>query len=575
MPTASERAVQRDQPEEDILLAKLVQEEFSEGYDAKADRHDEWTTFDKYYRLNQWAESADLDWRHYPVTSIITAFVDTETANIAAERPTPLFLGQRDFTEELGQRLTGHWNYLWSVNDVPLKYRTQQRKLAIVGCNVWQTVWNPDLHNGIGDVDILRRDPAEIFPDPSVKKLEDLQEAEYIILGLVRSLYRARQVYGDKALQAALACGEVSETEIYSDNQPLSRTKRLFLKERWFKEKRKLHRVVESGGVILWDSRKQAATAKNGLYAHGEYPFAIGNRVCLPNSIWGMGLVETTISIQDSINRMDAIIEDSAALTAAPQRWAWTDAQIDADKWTNEPGIIISTTMPGPESLGYLQPPSIPMYVREHRMTKVADGQFVSGINEFTRGAMPSVVDTATATMALIERGMAKMSEAREMGMYPLKKVIWQATHLMLEMYRDKRPYREFLDGKWDTKTGDLQDLLTESHVNETGSGEVTRKLDPQYDIEMDLGSSLPTNQAMVRQVADKLFEMGRIPLEIYLEIIKFPYREQIIASIPTAPPPTPDLAAPQGVLAPGGPSVPPNMPPEVLSAIGGGVPAG
>ena len=82
------------------------------------------------------------------------------------------------------------------VNQLPKKIEDHERKKGKFGTGIFRVMYNKKLLDGIGCPEIRVCNPAYIFPDPNIKNIEDIQDGEFIIQTLPKSLYWAEKKFG-------------------------------------------------------------------------------------------------------------------------------------------------------------------------------------------------------------------------------------------------------------------------------------------------------------------------------------------------------------------------------------------
>ena len=82
------------------------------------------------------------------------------------------------------------------VNQLPKKIENHERKKSKFGTGIFMVMYNPKLLEGLGCPEIKVCNPAYVFPDPNIKDIDDIQEGEFMIYTLPKSLYWAEKKFG-------------------------------------------------------------------------------------------------------------------------------------------------------------------------------------------------------------------------------------------------------------------------------------------------------------------------------------------------------------------------------------------
>jgi len=148
---------------------------------------------------------------------------------------------------------------------------------------------------------------------------------------------------------------------------------------------------------------------------------------------FGRSPLDTSIQIQDTVNRTDSLIELAMSRTANP---VWLEPKgAEVKKFTGEPGIIVKYT---PVLLGTgsskperVEGSSIPAYVLAYREMKVKAFNDQLGTTDPFKGGKPPGVEAFSAMQLLVERSQTRFTiplEERGRG-----RQRWQMVTLELE----------------------------------------------------------------------------------------------------------------------------------------------
>src|SRR5262245_18114572 len=155
------------------------------------------------------------------------------------------------------------------------------------------------------------------------------------------------------------------------------------------------------GPLPHWNTRGQAIWP----WIHVPYqPF--GQR------FWARSPLDTVISIQDQVNRVDSLIELAMSRTANP---VWLEPKgAEVKKFTGEPGIVVKYT---PVMLGTgtskperIEGSTIPAYVLNYREMKVKDFNDQLGTTDPFKGGKPPGVEAFSAMQLLVERSQTRFT---------------------------------------------------------------------------------------------------------------------------------------------------------------------
>jgi hypothetical protein len=127
---------------------------------------------------------------------------------------------------------------------------------------------------------------------------------------------------------------------------------------------------------------------------------------------WGRSPLDTSIQIQDVVNRTDSLIELAMSRTANP---IWLEPKgAEVKKFTGEPGIVVKYT---PVLLGTgsskperIEGSTIPAYVLRYREMKVQSFNEQLGTTDPFKGGKPPGVEAFSAMQLLVERSQTRFT---------------------------------------------------------------------------------------------------------------------------------------------------------------------
>ncbi len=367
------------------------------------------------------------------------------------------------------------------------KLDIHERRREKYGTGILRVTFNPDALSGYGLPQIDVCSPENIFVDPAITDVYKLQEAQFIIETMRKSVFWAKEHYGSD-IADKIEAGALLEDK--SEDAYLHMLV-------WTKEKGKLRLVEMSGcGQILYDSSDEGIP----FYENGNYPYFFTPLYYREHSIWGKGDVELLIPVQDVINDLDDQIRRSARLTGNPQRLIETSSGIDLDILTNEAGLNIPTN--SINSVRTLTPPSMPAYIMDRRATAFQyEGQKVTRFSDQMMGSKQQGVTTATEVLALQQAGNTSIQHKQCMLQETLSDVFSYCLELVREFWTEEIAIKvtdsanEFIF----FKGSDLKNVL--QPTGETKHAE--------FDIHVTVGAGMPQNKAYVYSLLSELTKSG------------------------------------------------------------------
>jgi hypothetical protein len=421
-------------------------------------------------------------------TNIIFPVIESQVADIVGQ-PQDLIVEGIEPSDEI-EVPTVKTIMEWFVkrNDLTPKKVEFCRGMLSYGSYWWRVTFDPTGMKGRGFIDIDPINPANMFPDPKIRKFWELQKADFIIVATSQSTEWLVRRFGDRAravrpMSPFTFSPSVYQGEDAAEVSAVVANKALLL-EYWTKDSEgNLRLVYTADDVILYDSewdkakvdkKNQIIDAENaeieafnksletwdesamgtkpepkrkkdrikyrGFYRMKKYPF-----VCVPcypvqGHIWGKGDVEMLIPVQDLVNDLDDQIRMNARLMGNIQIVVGLASGINLKKWTNKPGL----KLPARDHTAFqvVQPPNMPSDVPARREIGKREAEIVSGRSDVTEGRTPKGVRAASAVIALQEAGNKRANMKKMMIEWGLSKVIELVYELYIEHFDVELPFR-------------------------------------------------------------------------------------------------------------------------------------
>lgn len=400
--------------------------------------------------------------------------------------------------------------WIWYRNKMLPRIDRFERQRLKFGTGIWHTYYDP-----VSDMPLFRPvNPANFFPDPKVSAADLLEEADFIIVAIPRSLAYLRRKYGDIAKAVKPETNPSYNPQMFTGENADSvsavlNSKALVITQYAKDDKGQLYVKTVAGDVVLRDSRKER---DKPFYRHNRQPFSVVP--CYPREgiLWGMGDVELLKPIQDAVNDFDDQIRMNARLMGNLQVVVGIASGINPFKWTNKPGLKIPAR--DPSAWQAVQPQSIPAYIAERRYALLRESEMVSGRSDVVEGRKPSGVEAAAAIAALQQAGMRRVRHKRIFLQDGLSDAMEQALEIVKEEWTEERAFRilgKTPDYKW-FRASDLTQtpLLGQDGNPIMSEGQMATK-DAKFDIRVTMGTGLMMNSYMAYQTALAMAQSGLI----------------------------------------------------------------
>jgi hypothetical protein len=558
-------------------LASRVAGLIEESNRAKRTHETDWKKFREYYEGEQWPDKGQrASWRVSNVINVSFANVETATAVVMSMMPELIASPANEAGIETADKVSSALKFLWKKLGLRKTVTLSLKDALLYGSGILKVTWNPHVefvddfvyeevpdpkdenatvwrkkkgedgkevteHIPIGEVSVRRVSPFHFNPDPLALSIDD---AAYVVEHKEVDMDYIRRRWPEKAdlvtpdtdgvpvLDKAwsskaptVAVNKDSATvpgSRQAGNAGYNRSQ-VTLYEVWVRnigllydpnekvnwkaeyEKYPHGRVlVMAGSTILLDIANP--------YEDGHWPYQKFDNVDRPDMFWGKSEIEPILALQDELNRRSSQIMESANLTANPKVAIPLGSGLDKDTiFTTKPGEKWPYRGSIPPS--FVTPPQLPAYVPQSLDRTMMHVERVSGNYDMLSGARPQGVTAASAISSVKE-----MAETRpRMKMENLCDALREVGQMMVSRMRQHYDrQREF------------------SILKEDGSGQVdfdkiySGDLGGEYDINIDVGATLPSSQTILFQWAMSMFEAGIIDAPAVLDSIQFPKRDRI-----------------------------------------------
>ena len=430
------------------------------------------------------------------------------------------------------------------VNHLPKKIEKHERKKCKFGTGILRVMYNKDLIEKIGCPEIKVCNPAYVYPDPNITNIEDLQEAEFIIETLPKSLYWAEEKFGkERAWAIAPGYNPIDTTFVFRENHEanydVAGDHYLHILY-WCKTKEgKLRLIQMSGcGIILSDTEEDPEY--NYFTDDGRYPYFFTIDMEREGTIWGKSVCSLLFSLQDEIDDYTNMIRRNARLIGNPIKVVAVQSGIEIDKLDNTAGQVVPTN--DVNGMRYLDPPTMPSFIAQRRAEAMQERVIISRVSDQQAGIRQSGVNTATESLNLAQAANVATDTRKTMLQDTLNDVFKYCFELALNYWNVGMFFQDEDDFEY-FKPSDLKeipmmkpatpqfiDTFLENNPNEEPpkfmlNNNEKRKVKFVFNIQV--GAGLPTNKAVAFNYILEAYKGGLLDKqetrELLIEYIKLP----------------------------------------------------
>jgi hypothetical protein len=585
------------QSQEERQAVALAEKLFQKAKRARAKYDKDWVTYFRYFRGDQWSQKRP-SYRHSEVINVITSNIRNMFPILTDPQPqvqtTPEEPSDYEFSEIINEVISGKWdreNYNTIVGDCLID-------AAVVGTGIAGVPWVDSLAQGVGDFTFESTDPAHIFPDPSARDIND-RRGKFFCLAEPVDIAELKDDYPDKKdkikadLSEAIAYSSYldeaqefafkspvdnrmmvaeSRSAIQGGNPDLALKLTVYIlsdevvarkeslvdaqtgeKTEILHEVKKYpngRKIVTASGILLCDDEIE--------YEDGKFPYARLINDIIPRCFWGEGEIQSQRSPQDITNKLISYFLDYMILVGNPHWVIDSEAQVDVDNITNEPGMILLKKKGGEarQEQGVSPPPYL-INTLQYFMGEVFSK--VSGQNEISQGSISKANLSGEAISQLTEASQTRLrAKARNIDAF-LNQVGQLMLSRILQFYEIPRIVR--ISGKADSAAKYFKFAVTKQPVTDAygqpklgptgkpllqsvatyakyiagnegpGQFETPKQLPLKgaLDVRITTSTALPFLKAKAEDQAERLFKDGILDAEDFLDRIDYPNREKII----------------------------------------------
>jgi len=560
--------------EEENSLLTLAEERFNLADTSKVDfknehLHRKWRRYDEIYRSEQWQETLPPD-RSAPVLNFVFAIIQSLVPRLTDSDP-EVHVQPRQSPDDvaLAEKLQAALDYLWYTNHM----RGNKLPEAVIhalkyGTAIFKTVWDPELHDGLGDVNYSIVHPMNFYPDPRSYTLEDM---DYYFVKMPKALEYFVRRWPDKG-HLVIPDHKWTETEDLSGRDRDTGEEVATLMEYGFRDKEgNVCIMYYAGDIVLdifggnYDEEGEDETEGSPVFPHNRFPFSKLVDYPSEKEFWGIGEIEIAEIAQRLINSFEAQIIDNTRLLSNTQ-WMVNKSESgldesDADMLDNSPGSAIFTHNGGIERLPGAP---IPAHIPQHLESLIFWLEQILGVHDVVQGRQPEGVRAASAIIALQEAANVRVKEKANHMEMAIRELSEQAISLILDNYEEPRMVR--IAGQQIPTTLNVREALEERVIDIAqdagmldpqpmdpgmiegpgmeamgmGGMEEAPPVDmdqlmtevkfPEFDVEINVGPSIPQSKALLYEQAKEFYQLGVIDRQAVLEVTSFPNKEEILS---------------------------------------------
>jgi hypothetical protein len=565
---------------------KMAMKLYAQGKQVRKTYDQDWSKWERWYKGQQY------DWRRpsykaSPALNILRPTVQTILPILTDTSPSFDIMPQEpsDFQfADIINELVDSW---WQKRNMQMVITYPILDCLIMPAGVVKCVWNDTL-DGIGDIEVTRVDPRNIYIDADAT---DFTDAKYVIEEKWMAVSELRIKFPDKSklitggktstdpmktLEQNLYSGQINLQSPIDQDIPIETSgnvqynssysagdiKTLKVLECWIQSeeleeikaedketgepKTILKKKYPRGQVItiLPDSQVLLQVAENP-YGDGRFPYVRFIDNVVPGKFWGEGEISPLLETQKLINKVGATITDWCNRMTNNVWILDDDSGVTPPMITNQVGLIL-TKRRGTEVRRDPAPPLPPEVFSFYQLLMaLADQQ--SGVHDVTAGRKPTGITAAAAIQEMQDASQTRIRLKERNLQSSLVQLGYMVTSRMLQFYTTPRVVRITGKSEWPEFfevyfSKNEQDSYTANQKHYEFAPETRQykavgewtEVGPskgEFDISVQAGTSMPFMKQRRSQLAFQLYtaQPPAIDQEALLKTVDFPDYQEVM----------------------------------------------
>ena len=472
-----------------------------------------------------------------PITSppgnTMNSCIDNIIADQIDNMPSALLIPEKEETAKSAEEMSDVVAYVLYQARWPETYQVLMEDAAVTGTGIAEVFWDDTADDGEGMVNIIPWHPEDFYPDPMY---EDIQDGRAVFKATRTTVAWVQAHYPDAA-QYVRADASTLPEEDYTDpffREAPEGDEPVTLLEYWYKRyengRTHVHMAQMAGGALLYSTEtgfgiegkgEARAFSRDGVYAHGQYPFTMFRYRRVWRRPFGTGLNHDYRDTQDTINRYFKYIDDNARMSSKQRHFIRKGSGVNADEvadmsrdvieWEgNDINEVMQTVQANPLNSQVYQAMNYLVDVMKQDC----------GQNQFTRGEGGLGITAASAIQALQEAGGKLTRWHTESFKNSFRFMVDQILYVLSEYLDSKRVFK--IVGDWDG-SGTMQDRLVQLLIPKAEGDKLPK---PAYTVRVQVQKNNPlqiqSDNEFLLQIAQIAAQSGQsIPAEAIVNLME------------------------------------------------------
>lgn len=478
-----------------------------------------------------------------PASNTLNSCIDNVIADQIDNMPEARMAPEREETAQSAEELTDVVSYILYHAGWPGKYQKIMEDVVVTGTGIAEVFWDDDAEDGDGMVNVIHWHPEDFYPDPMYENIQDgrgVFKATQTTVAWVEEHYPHVRGY----VQGSLRATEFDTSPTDAPDGDVRTTVLEFWYKRYDAKKRKnrVHMAQLAGGALLFSTETGYGIEggrneyREGVYAHGQYPFTLFRYRDVFRKPFGTGLIHDYKDTQHAIDRYQKYIDDNARESAIQKHFIRRGSGINPEDIADYGKRIVEWEGPDiREVLQTIQASPLNNQVFQTMQYLVDTMKQDSGQNQFNRGEGGLGVTAASAIQSLIEAGGKITRWHTETFKDAFREMVEQVIWVLSEYMTANRKLR--IVGGWDN-TENMEGRFIELTAPKFEGDEMLR---PAYFVRVQVQKNNPLqNQAhneFVQNVTQVCAQYGKpLPPDVVVRLMRdVPNKTAILKAITQA----------------------------------------
>jgi hypothetical protein len=305
------------------------------------------------------------------------------------------------------------------------------------GTGVYKVIWDRSKLNGLGDVNVTRRDILNLFWEPGIQHLQD-----------------SRMIFDVEMIEKEVLLEDYPELEErrlsnfiipvkQATDDPVSSDDKVAVIDAYYKKRGKLHYCKYVGDQIIYATENDPQMAETGLYNHGLYPYVFDVMYPVEGSPAGYGYVDVCANSQMRVDLLGTAILRNSMAGATPRYFVRADGDINEEEFLNlEKTVVHVNGNLGQDSIRAIDYTGLSVNYIKVLTETINELRETSGNTETSTGSTSGGV-TAASAIAALQEAAGKGSRASIKASYEAyAEVVNLVIELLRQFYDVPRQFR-------------------------------------------------------------------------------------------------------------------------------------